>query len=75
MITKFRFHYFVSRSFQNVEETARDILVNELISPKTAAFKNVEIDATSIFIKSKIFTFLLKRRLTGDSIENLVWKK
>ncbi|PSN33951.1 hypothetical protein C0J52_19934 [Blattella germanica] len=42
---------FCFRNVQNVEETARDILMNELISPKTAAFKSVQIDATNIFIK------------------------
>ncbi|XP_069689200.1 uncharacterized protein [Periplaneta americana] len=41
----------IPRNFQNLEETARDILVNELIAPRTAAFKNIQIDATSILIK------------------------
>jgi hypothetical protein len=46
------------RNFQNVEETARDILVNELIAPRTTAFKNIQIDATSIFIKREFIQFL-----------------
>jgi hypothetical protein len=49
---KIQLSYIFHRNFQNVEETARDILVNELITPRTAAFRNIQIDATSVFIKS-----------------------
>jgi hypothetical protein len=50
---KIQWSYVSHRNFQNIEETARDILVNELIAPRTAAFKNIQIDATTIFIKRK----------------------
>lgn len=49
---KIQLSYIFHRNFQNVEETARDILVNELITPRTAAFRNIQIDTTSVFIKS-----------------------